>query len=198
MQIQPIGDINTGNKNKRHVDTMLYALPVIACAREAILNKGRLAQKAVATTRTAGSWGAALLLLGVLNIAQSAIISKSKKIQKFTAEHPLASMLTDIAVFMAALTLGGKGAKAVMAKVFSKNPDKTLSLFNKLQNTKRAINNTALNKTVLKGITKGVENLKAKAPWIVNTGRSIVRNSVILVFLASIIHDGNKARQNYI
>ena len=188
-------DKNSEKNNRKSIISTLYALPLAASISTGILTKGKLGTRAVASAKEAGKWGFALLALGAFNTAKNAVVSRSKKLKEFENNHPIASTLTDVGLFVGALTLGTKGAKAIAAKIATKSPKITTMLFTKLQNAKRFINNSMINKKVLPSILNNVAKLEKKAPWAVAAGTAVVANSVLILFLAGMLRGNSNEKQ---
>lgn len=188
-------DKNTEKKSKKSIISSLYALPVVASISSGILTKGRLGTRAVATGKTAASWGGALLVLGGYNAVKNAVVSRSEKLQKAEQENPLLSLIADVGLFIGALSLGTKGARKAGAKLLEKSPNLALNAFTKLQDTKRLINKSMLNKKVLPAILNGVSKLEKKAPWAVAAGTTVIANSVLITFLTGILRGNSHVKQ---
>lgn len=184
-------------KKKKHnpLYTSLLALPVVDTLSSGILKSGSLGQKTFAASKTAGRWGIALAVLGVVSAIKKAVISRSEKLRQAEANNPMTSFIADLGVFFGALTLGHKALGKIATSVFSKKPELGEKLFNGIQNAKRAINKTVLNKKVLPSIMNGINAVEKKAPWAVAGGKFAVANSVLLVFLASVMHSSRHSKQ---
>ena len=188
-------DKKTEKRTRKSITSTLYALPIAASLSSGILTKGELGTKAIATAKSAGSWGFALLTLGVFNAAKNAVVSRSEKLQNFEQNNPIVSTLADVGLFLGALSLGNKGAKRVAAKVFEKAPNFVAKMFTKLENAEKAINKTILNTKFLPSIKNNIAKLENKAPWAVHAGTAVVANSVLILFLAGLIRGNSDAKQ---
>lgn len=188
-------DKNEEKKSKKSIISTLYAIPLVDSLSSGILTRGRLGTRATATATTAARWGVALAVLGGYNAAKNAVVSRSEKLQNFEQNNPVISLLADVGVLMGALSLGTKGATKLGLKALGKAPKLTETLFIGLQNTKRIINKSMLNKKALPFIMKNVAKLEKKAPWAVAAGANIIANSVLITFLAGIFHGNSQVKQ---
>lgn len=179
------------NYNKRHKQSMnsaLYALPVVASLSSGIMAGGNLSNRAIAAGTTGAGWVGALLLLGVYDKVKNSVVSKSEKLQNFQQNHPMLSLALDFGLFTCAFFAGDKVVKKGLNKLenVSKYADLKASLSNKVKN---ALDNSVVNKRILPKITENVAKLYERAPRTYNVGYSVIKNSVWIVLLASIMRD---------
>lgn len=204
MQLQAVRNINTSfgsQQDKKNYWGLFYVLPAVDILASAILvNKSRtglssvaktsaapLSIRTIAATRTAGTWALGLSIIGIYNVIKKAIASKSQKADNFNRNRPIASFLVDIGIITAGFIVAGKGLNKLAMNKFKKDPKYLERLNEKIIKTMKKLDDTAFNKTTLPKLTKMADNFAKKAPILAKTGRFLLANAVMIVFLLGLI-----------
>ncbi len=155
---------------------------------------GKFSSKLSAAGNTAMFWGGVLLVSGIYNSVKKAIVSKSEKMQNFERNHPFASLVADIGLFLGTLSLAKKGADKVANKIIAKSPEFVKGLNKNIANAKNWLDTTKINTKVLPKFSEYFAKLSKKAPFVAELGVAAVSVAPIIVLVNSLLKASKQNR----
>ncbi|HNW26428.1 MAG TPA: hypothetical protein PKI94_06530 [Candidatus Gastranaerophilaceae bacterium] len=147
---------------------------------------GSLSKKMSAAGHAAMKWGGVLLVLGIYNSIKDAVVSKSEKLQNIEKNHPFASMLADIGLFLGSLSLAEKGANKIAEKMVIKTPDLLEKVGKKVSSAKVWLDKTSINTKVLPKVSELFGRLSKKSPLLATFGLVAVAAAPYIVIVNSL------------
>lgn len=174
-------------KNKKIMTTTLLALPVAAAVSRGAFTRGSLGRKALKAGAAGADWGFALVVLGVYNGIKNSIVKKSEGLQNFEKHNPITSLIVDVALFMTALGLGGRGLNKLVGKLRTEHPEKALRADKKILNIAKSINKTKANNQYLPKISEGLAKFSEKMPITSGLAKFALANAVLITFATGLL-----------